>query len=171
MPAPSVAGMNKPHLRTFALGLALPALLVLTACAPTAVTPDASDDVLSAAEANRELVVDFYNQFFNDHDVAGASEVVADDYIQHNPFVPDGKEPFVGYFTGYFEENPDSRAEIVRSAVDGDLVFLHVRSTVNEDDRGTAVVDIFRVEDGMIVEHWDVIQPVPEEAANSNTMF
>ena len=59
----------------------------------------------------------------------------------------------------------------MRSAADGDLVWLHVQSTNGEEDLGEAVVDIFRVEDGMIVEHWDVIQTVPSEAANSNTMF
>ena len=90
---------------------------------------------------------------------------------QHNPEVPDGKAPFVGYFGGYFKENPESRARIVRSAADGDLVYLHVHSTNGKADRGQAVIDIFRVQDGKIVEHWDVIQAVPEQAANSNTMF
>ncbi|WP_447956056.1 nuclear transport factor 2 family protein [Vreelandella sp. EE7] len=126
---------------------------------------------LEAEEANRELVVEFYERFFNDHETDEASEVVADDYIQHNPGVPDGKEPFVSYFSDFFEENPDSHADITRSATDGDLVWLHVHSTNGEDDPGEAVVDIFRVEDGMIVEHWDVIQIVPEESANENTMF
>ena len=62
-------------------------------------------------------------------------------------------------------------ARIVRSAADGDLVWLHLNSTQNAQDRGEAIVDIFRVEDGRIVEHWDVIQPVPETSANENTMF
>lgn len=59
----------------------------------------------------------------------------------------------------------------MRSAADGDLVWLHVHSTNGEADRGRAVIDIFRVEDGKIVEHWDVIQGVPAESANDNTMF
>ena len=100
-----------------------------------------------------------------------AARVVADDYTQHNPDVPDGKAPFVGYFSGFFKENPQSRARIVRSATDGDLVYLHVHSTNGPEDRGQAVVDIFRVDDGVIVEHWDVIQDVPAESANDNTMF
>ena len=122
-------------------------------------------------ESNRKLVVDFYDSFFNKHQVQEAAAVVAEDYIQHNPDVPDGKAPFVGYFDGYFKENPQSRARIVRSAADGDLVYLHVHSTNGKADRGQAVIDIFRVQDGKIVEHWDVIQAVPEQAANSNTMF
>lgn len=85
--------------------------------------------------------------------------------------MPDGKEPFVSFFTGFFAENPDSHAEVVRSATDGDLVWLHVHSTNGAEDRGQAVIDIFRVTDGKIVEHWDVIQPVPATSANENTMF
>ncbi len=125
----------------------------------------------AATEAgNEELVRGFYDSFFNKHDTSAAS-VVADGYIQHNPYVPDGKDPFVDYFTGYFAESPEARNEIVRSVASGDLVWLHVHSTNGAGDRGQAVVDIFRVENGKIVEHWDVIQDVPEEAANGNTMF
>lgn len=95
----------------------------------------------------------------------------SNDYRQHNPSVPDGRAPLVDYFTGYFKANPQSRARIVRSAANGDLVWLHVHSTNGEGDLGRAVLDIFRVEDGQIVEHWDVIQDVPGKSSNSNTMF
>ncbi|MFM9271581.1 nuclear transport factor 2 family protein [Halomonas elongata] len=122
-------------------------------------------------EANRALVTEFYDQFFNEHETEQSSRVLAQDYIQHNPGVPDGKAPFVDYFAGYFKENPDYQSEIVRSAADGDLVWLHVHSTNGDEDRGEAVVDIFRVEEGKIVEHWDVIQPVPDDSSNDNTMF
>ncbi|MFK4729768.1 nuclear transport factor 2 family protein [Agromyces mediolanus] len=159
--------------------LSLPTVLVLAACgaAEPAAAPAAAEQSsstgrdLAAEEANRELVVEFYDRFFNEHETEEAAEVVADDYIQHNPGVPDGKEPFVSYFTGFFAENPESRAEIVRSATDGDLVYLHVRSTDRPGELGSAVVDVFRVDDGLIVEHWDVIQEVPAESANDNTMF
>jgi predicted SnoaL-like aldol condensation-catalyzing enzyme len=150
--------------------LAFVALFVLAACSEADKAPQADGRDLAVEEANRELVVDFYEKFFIDHDIASAS-VIADDYKQHNPNVPDGKAPFVDYFTGFFAENPQSLGKVVRSATDGDLVFLHVQSTNGPQDRGEAVVDIFRVQDGKIVEHWDVIQAVPESAANSNTMF
>ncbi len=146
------------------------ALAAMISAAPLSVLAEISERDLATEEANRALVVEFYDQFFNEHNIA-ASDVIAEDYIQHNPNVPDGKAPLVSFFSGYFAENPESRARIVRSAADGDLVWLHVQSTNGEEDLGEAVVDIFRVEDGMIVEHWDVIQPVPSEAANSNTMF
>ncbi|VCU60067.1 FIG00352175: hypothetical protein [Tritonibacter mobilis] len=146
------------------------ALAAMISAAPLSVLAEISERDLATEEANRALVVEFYDQFFNEHNIA-ASDVIAEDYIQHNPNVPDGKAPLVSFFSGYFAENPEARARIVRSAADGDLVWLHVQSTNGEEDLGEAVVDIFRVEDGMIVEHWDVIQPVPSEAANSNTMF
>ncbi|EOW6515667.1 nuclear transport factor 2 family protein [Cronobacter dublinensis] len=121
-------------------------------------------------EANRQRVITFYDRFFNQHDTA-AADVVADDYRQHNPEVPDGKAPFVNYFSGFFRDNPQSRAKVIRSAADGDLVWLQVHSTNGSHDRGQAVLDIFRVKDGKIVEHWDINQDVPEKAANANTMF
>ena len=126
---------------------------------------------LTAEEANRTLVLTFYDQFFNRHEPDEAATVIADNYRQHNPEVPDGKAPFVDYFTGFFKDNPNSKAKIVRSATEGDLVYLHVHSTNGTNDRGQAVVDIFKVQKGKIVEHWDVIQDVPEQAANENTMF
>ncbi|RRW43360.1 hypothetical protein EGJ52_14700 [Pseudomonas luteola] len=126
---------------------------------------------LTAEEANRTLVLTFYDQFFNRHETAEAATVIADNYRQHNPEVPDGKAPFVDYFTGFFKDNPNSKAKVVCSATEGDLVYLHVHSTNGTNDRGQAVVDIFKIEKGKIVEHWDVIQDVPEQAANENTMF
>lgn len=127
---------------------------------------------LQAEEANRTLVLEFYDRVFTRHETEQAAEVLADDYRQHNPRVPNGKDAFVNYFTGFFKENPKARNRVVRSATDGELVWLHVHSTSGkENDRGRAIVDIFRVNDGKIVEHWDVIQPVPEHSANGNSMF
>lgn len=148
------------------LMVSLPAVLLAASFAL-----HASETHVNVQEKNKEVVTKFYNDFFNKHDVAGASSVVAENYIQHNPEVPDGKKPFVSYFSGFFKENPESKAEIVRSAADGDLVWLHVHSTNGKNDKGESVVDIFRVKDGKIVEHWDVIQKVPAESANKNTMF
>lgn len=125
----------------------------------------------ASAEQNRKLVVAFYNDFFNKHEVDRASTVVAQDYKQHNPQVADGKKPFVTFFTQYFAKNPGARSRILRTAVDGDLVWMHNHSTSGPGDRGRAIVNIFRVQGGKIVEHWDVIQAVPERAANGNSMF
>ena len=144
-------------------------LIAAFLCAPVHAQTTARD--VSTEEANRKLVVEFYDSVFNGHKVADGAKVVADEYKQHNPRVPDGKAPFASFFTDFFAKNPNARARIVRSAANGDLVWLHVHATNGTDDRGTAIVDIFRVRDGRIVEHWDVLQPVPEKAANANTMF
>lgn len=92
-------------------------------------------------------------------------------YIQHNPFAGDGKKPFIDFFKKYYAKKPKAFVEIKRMIAEGDLVVVHTHSKQNKKDRGAAVVDIFRLEQGKIVEHWDVVQPVPEKAANTNTMF
>lgn len=146
------------------------ALLISVASVSTPVFAQQTRDI-AKEEANRKLVLEFYDGVFNKHEVEKYSEVLAENYIQHNPGVPDGKEPFVKFFTQRFKDNPKATARIVRSATDGDLVFLHLQSKMNEEDRGRAIVDIFRVDNGKIVEHWDVIQAVPETSKNNNTMF
>lgn len=127
----------------------------------------------SAAEAdrNRQVVLAFQEQFFNQHDLHAADRYVIENYVQHNPTVPDGRKALVGTFGPLFEKNPQARSQIIRSAVDCDLVYVHVHSTLNPADRGRAIVNIYRVTDGKFTEHWDVIQAVPEQSANGNTMF
>ncbi len=123
-------------------------------------------------EQNKKNVVEFYNMVFVDHQPENAvKQYVGEKYIQHNPFVPNGTEAFLNYFVPYFQKNPNATAIIKRVVAEGDLVVLHVHSKENESDRGVAVVDVFRVENGKIVEHWDVVQEIPETTANSNTMF
>ncbi|WP_413944392.1 ester cyclase [Bdellovibrio sp. HCB-162] len=126
----------------------------------------------SNVEANKKLVRDFYEMAFNQHKpTEAAKKYIGSKYIQHNPYVPNGAEAFYSYFEKHFKENPKSHVEIKRVIGDGDLVALHLLSKQNDTDRGRAIVDIFRVENGKIVEHWDVIQEVPEKTANGNTMF
>ena len=105
-------------------------------------------------------------------DPEGAVErYLGDRYVQHNPQAADGPQAFIGFVRWYRGEFPELRLEIKRMIAEGDLVVTHGLITTAPEDRGTAVVDIFRVENGKIVEHWDVLQPVPDEAANDNTMF
>ncbi|MEA2835344.1 MAG: hypothetical protein QOG66_3546 [Methylobacteriaceae bacterium] len=124
-----------------------------------------SANVRAAEQSAKEMVTAFYKMTFYDHKVAEAFKAhVGATYKQHNPLVPDGIEPSVAFLSKRFDTNPQAINEIKRVIADGDLVALHVHSRLNDGDRGRAIVDIFRVENGKIVEHWDVIQPVPENA-------
>jgi predicted SnoaL-like aldol condensation-catalyzing enzyme len=94
-----------------------------------------------------------------------------DHYIQHNPQAPDGFEAFVGFVEGFVEQFPQMSLEIKRALAEGDMVVTHSLLKTSPEDRGTAAADFFRLEDGKVVEHWDVLQPVPESAANEHPMF
>lgn len=121
---------------------------------------------------NKKIVCDFYEMAFNQHKpTEAAQKYIGDQYIQHNPYVLNGAVAFYGYFEDYFKVHPKSRVELKRVIGEGDLVVLHLHSRKDDQDRGRAIVDIFRVQNGKIVEHWDVIQDVPEKSANANTMF
>lgn len=148
----------------------LPALLLGAGLLASSALASAAPAPSDPAEAERRLVLDFYQRFFNRHQLQAAA-VIAEDYRQHNPQVADGKTAFLDYFRSAFRQHPHAQARIVRSAVDGDLVWLHVHATEQPGDPGRAIVEIFRVRRHRIVEHWDVIQSVPASAANANGMF
>lgn len=122
-------------------------------------------------EANKQVVLEFYDKALNQKDFAAAAKHFGPRYIQHNPLAADGIEGFRKFIEFRREKFPNARSEIKRALVDGDMVILHVHSVREPGERGSAIVDIFRLENGKIVEHWDVIQPIPEKAANDNTMF
>lgn len=122
-------------------------------------------------DANKALVLAFYDAAFGKLDAEQAATYLAPGYIQHNPEVANGVTPLQDYVRWIRANNPQSRASIKRVMADGDLVMLHVHSQDKPGERGVAVVDIFRVADGKIAEHWDVIQPVPAQDANGNGMF
>ena len=122
-------------------------------------------------ELNKAAVLAFYDTAFTKKDVDALAVFMGPQYIQHNPRVPNGLEALKG-FIGYLKKtSPLHKSEIKRVIVQGDLVVLHVHSVPEPGALGSAIVDIFRLENGKIVEHWDVMQPVPEKSANDNTMF
>jgi predicted SnoaL-like aldol condensation-catalyzing enzyme len=122
-------------------------------------------------EANKKAVVEFYDAAINRKDFEAASKFFGPRYVQHNPTAPDGIEGFKAFLGFLREKFPQSRSEIKRVWAEGDFVIVHVHAVRTPGARGSAIVDIFKLENGKIVEHWDVIQEIPEKAANSNGMF
>jgi predicted SnoaL-like aldol condensation-catalyzing enzyme len=123
-------------------------------------------------EQNKEMVRAFYELAFNDKKPEEAvARYVGSTYIQHNPMAGDGPQPFIEFVNGFVAQFPDLSVDIKRVIAEGDLVLTHSLLKTSPEDRGTAAADIFRLEGGKVVEHWDVLQPVPETAANDNTMF
>jgi predicted SnoaL-like aldol condensation-catalyzing enzyme len=146
----------------------LAAALILFALA----TPCAAADATTAQqEANRQAVLAFYEKGLNQKDADAALAYVGDRYIQHNPNAQDGPEGFRKFIGILREKFPNSHSEIKRSFVDGNYVILHVHAVREPGTNGNAIVDIFKLENGKIVEHWDVVQPISETSANNNTMF
>lgn len=143
---------------------------LFAAAASLAALPALAADA-ATVERNKQVVLEFYDQGLNQKDFDAAAKHFGNRYVQHNPGAADGPDGFKGFLQFLRDKFPNSRSEIKRVFADGDIVILHVHAVRVPGERGNAIVDIFKLEDGKIVEHWDVSQPVPEKAANQNGMF
>lgn len=122
-------------------------------------------------EANRRLVVDVYEWVLKPLDSGRVDDFFAQDYIQHNPQAETGAAGLKKFLDWAKRTSPKAEHRVKRIFVDGDFVIGHVHVVITPGDRGLAVADIFRIENGKIAEHWDAAQPVPADMQNRNGMF
>ncbi|MCF0111716.1 MAG: ester cyclase [Erysipelotrichaceae bacterium] len=134
------------------------------------VNEDGSED--KTPFTNKEKAVDFWLRYFNEHDESAIEQYLSAPYVQHNPHVADGIEAFYNEFHNRFTgDMKNSRTEVKRVAAGNDIVYIHNLLKRSPEVKGHAAVDIFRFENGRIVEHWDVIQTMPEHSENDHPMF
>jgi predicted SnoaL-like aldol condensation-catalyzing enzyme len=120
---------------------------------------------------NRDVVMAFYDSGINRYDAPVAASYLAQGFIQHSPHIADGAQGLVDFFTGFWKQYPGFRVEVKRFFIEGDMAAVHTRSHGGPSANGEAGVDIFRLDNGKIAEHWDVVRPIPANAANANSMF
>ena len=122
-------------------------------------------------EHNKLNAVAFYRMSYDGNPRKATELYVGDEYIQHNPLVGDGVQPFIDYFEKMAREYPDKSIEFVRTIAEGDLVALHTHQVWPGNDE-YVTMDFFRFDkSGKIVEHWDSMQQIPKTSANNNTMY
>ena len=123
-------------------------------------------------ETNRRLVLGFYENVIINRQFDRWPEYLRPDYKQHKPNIPDGPEGVIEFMRGNYAADPNHTVTVVRSFVDGDYVILHVKVALEQPvKQELSVMDIFRAEDGLLVEHWDVEQPVPAKMMHENGMI
>jgi predicted SnoaL-like aldol condensation-catalyzing enzyme len=124
-----------------------------------------------AEQRNHDLVMGLFVEVLNPLDSSAVDRFIAPDYIQHSQLAEPGREALKTFLDFAKLQSPDAVHDVKRSFVEGDHVIVHYHVRRTQDDPGLAVIDIFRVENGLIAEHWDVLQDVPTRSPNPNSMF
>ena len=120
---------------------------------------------------NKQNAVAFYKMSYEGNPRKAVDLYVGSEYIQHNPLVGDGKEPFIEYFERMSTEYPEKSIEFVREVAEGNLVALHTHQIWPRNEE-YVTMDFFRFDEfGKIVEHWDSMQQISKSSANNNTMY
>ncbi len=145
--------------------------IIVTMIMVVALAPTAWSAAPAQLAANKRLVVAFYDAAINKKDYDRAVTFLGPQYKQHNPTAGDGAAGLKSFIEFLKAKFPSQHGDIKQIIAEGDLVALHVHSTRGDGTAGRAIVDIFRVARGKVVEHWDVIQDIPEKSANPNGMF
>ncbi len=108
---------------------------------------------------NKTIIKEFYRRFFNEHDIDSALEYVREDYIQHNPGVEQGRQALMDAFREKFLHESDFHLNIVKIILEDDMVAVYLKNVGKDGKTKCRVVDIYRIENGKLAEHWDVLQP------------
>jgi predicted SnoaL-like aldol condensation-catalyzing enzyme len=122
-------------------------------------------------ETNKQLVLRFLNEFLIEHRFEVLDELLGPTYTQHNPVIDDSKEGLTTFFREFWKKHPETEYRLKRILAEGDLVAIHYHWVVEPAVFERAIVDIFRIEEGKLVEHWDVVQQMPEKSVNKHPMF
>ena len=122
-------------------------------------------------EANRRLIHDVYEYVLKPQDASRVDDFMAPGYIQHSPMAESGAKGLKKFLDWARKTTPDAKHHVKRIFVDGDYVIAQVHVIIRPGELGNIVVDIFRIENGKVAEHWDAVQPVPSQSANSNGVF
>ena len=122
-------------------------------------------------EINKQNAIEFYEKAINQKDYEAASKYLGSRYTQHNPTAADGHEGLKAFISFLRDNYPNAHSDIKRIFAEDDYVILHVHSVREPGTRGRAIFDLFKLEKGKIVEHWDTVQDIPEQSANPNGMF
>ncbi len=148
-------------------------VILALACISLSKPTYSADSQEAIEEQNKQIVIEFYNAALNEKNWEKTKSFIGDRYVQHNLHASDGPEGLKAHIEFLKRDFPKNHGEIKHVLADGDLVALHIHCQRSPEMRGYAVVDIFRVENGKVVEHWDVVQeiPDPKNAMNQNTMF
>jgi predicted SnoaL-like aldol condensation-catalyzing enzyme len=125
---------------------------------------------MSKEQANKKIVVEAYQRTFGDLDVDAIDEYFSKDFNQHNPTIADGPEGVKALVRGLASQGVEQqKIEFKHIAAEGDVVFLHSRYEMAGAE--WRFIDIYRVENGKLAEHWDAMMQMPEERANTNPLF
>ncbi|MCK2242712.1 MULTISPECIES: nuclear transport factor 2 family protein [unclassified Crossiella] len=126
---------------------------------------------MSIQESNKKIVLDYYRTAFGGDPERAVADHFGPHYIQHNPQAQDGPAAFIGFVRHLRAQHPELSLDIKRVIAEGDLVVTHSHLVLEPGTPGQALADYFRLAEGKVVEHWDVIQDVPATSANPNGMF
>lgn len=110
--------------------------------------------------SNKDMIRNFYQEFFNEHKIEAAFSYVKEDYIQHNPGVKQGRDALMQAFRQKFIEDPSFHLSIQMLIEEKDIIAVYLKNVDEDGNTKCRVVDIYRIEQGMLAEHWDVLQPV-----------